>query len=167
MCLHCIADQPRIGDSVMSFPRWLRNLKSGGHFGLPSGHSRPAPHYQPRFEVLEDRSVPSHTPLPAAKPNFVFILTDDQDTATVQYMPRLQELLVEQGTTFENMFVTNPLCCPSNVTLLTGQYSHNHQILHNVPPQGGFQKFVDMRSDGDPSTLGDETTLATWLHDGG
>jgi hypothetical protein len=34
-------------------------------------------------------------------------------------------------------------------------------------PQGGFQKFVDMRTDGDPATLGDETTLATWLHDAG
>lgn len=102
-----------------------------------------------------------------ARPNFVFILTDDQDVATLDYMPRVQELLVNQGVTFENMFVTNPLCCPSNVSILTGQYSHNTGILHNVPPQGGFQKFVDMRTDGDPNTLGDETTLATWLQDAG
>ncbi len=101
------------------------------------------------------------------RPNFVFILTDDQDAATMQYMPRVQELLGRRGATFENMFVTNPLCCPSNVSILTGQYSHNHQILHNVPPQGGFQKFVDFRTDGDPATLGDETTLATWLQDAG
>jgi len=103
----------------------------------------------------------------AARPNFVFILTDDQELETMQYMPRVQELLGEHGVTFENMFVTNPLCCPSNVAILTGQYSHNNQILHNVPPQGGFQKFVDMRTDGDPATLGDENTLATWLHDEG
>jgi len=114
------------------------------------------------LEELESRQL-----LSAAQPNFVFILTDDQDVQTMQYMPHVQELLVEQGATFENMFVTNPLCCPSNVSLLTGQYSHNHQILHNVPPQGGFQKFVDMRTDGDPATLGDETTLATWLQDAG
>ena len=82
-------------------------------------------------------------------------------------MPRVQELLGRRGATFENMFVTNPVCCPSNVSILTGQYSHNHQILHNVPPLGGFQKFVDFRTDGDPDTLGDETTLATWLHDAG
>ena len=104
---------------------------------------------------------------PRHQPNFVFILTDDQDTETVQYMPRVQELLAEQGATFENTFVTNPVCCPSNVSILTGQYSHNHQILHNVPPHGGFQKFVNMRTDGDPATLGDENTLATWLHDAG
>lgn len=155
----------------MSFTRWLRNLKSAGHLGTaasnPAARSRSRARYRPRLEVLEDRSVPSHTPVAAAPPNFVFILSDDQDAATVEYMPRLQELLVDQGTTFENMFVTNPLCCPSNVTLLTGQYSHNHQILHNVPPQGGFQKFVNMRTDGDPATLGDETTLATWLQDAG
>jgi arylsulfatase A-like enzyme len=82
-------------------------------------------------------------------------------------MPHVQNLLGNQGATFENMFLTNPLCCPSNVSILTGQYSHNHQILHNVPPQGGFQKFVDMRTDGDPSTQGDEATLATWLQDSG
>lgn len=103
----------------------------------------------------------------AARPNFVFILTDDQDAATMQYMPRVQELLGNQGVTFENMFVTTPLCCPSNVSILTGQYAHNTGILHNIPPQGGFQKFVNMRTDGDPATLGDENTLATWLHDAG
>ena len=113
------------------------------------------------IEALEDRLVPS------AQPNFVFILTDDQDTETLQYMPRLQELLADQGTTFENAFVTNPVCCPSNVSILTGQYSHNNQILHNVPPLGGFQKFVDMGTDGNPATHGDENTLATWLHDAG
>jgi arylsulfatase A-like enzyme len=101
------------------------------------------------------------------RPNFVFILTDDQDAATMQYMPRVQTLLGDQGVTFENMFVSTPLCCPSNVTILTGQYAHNTGILHNVAPQGGFQKFVNMRTDGDPATLGDETTLATWLNDAG
>ena len=40
-------------------------------------------------------------------------------------------------------------------------------MLNNVSPTGGFQKFVDMRTDGDPATQGDETTLATWLDDAG
>src|SRR5262245_20455440 len=110
---------------------------------------------------------PGAGPAGPKQPNFVFILTDDQDAETLPYMPQVQALLAEQGTTFTNMFVTNPVCCPSNVSILTGQYSHNHQILHNVPPLGGFQKFVDFRTDGDPATLGDETTLATWLHDAG
>ena len=109
-------------------------------------------------EQLEDRSVPS-----AAQPNIVFIMSDDQDIGTVRFMPRVQELLAAQGTTFANSFVTSSICCPSNVTALTGQYTFNHGVLNNIAPTGGFQKFVDMRTDGDPATQGDESTLATWL----
>ena len=82
----------------MSFARWLRNLKSACHLGPTAGHrrqaasSRPAALYRPRLEALEDRIVPSQTPLSAAQPNIVFIMSDDQDAATMQYMPRVQEL---------------------------------------------------------------------------
>jgi arylsulfatase A-like enzyme len=114
-----------------------------------------------QVEALEDRRVLS------AAPNIVFIMSDDQDTETLQYMPRLQELLVAQGVSFNNSFVTSSICCPSNVTALTGQYTFNHGILNNTLPTGGFQKFVDMRTDGDPATQGDESTLATWLDDAG
>ena len=58
------------------------------------------------IESLENRLMPT------AQPNFVFILSDDQDSESIQYMPRLQALLADQGTTFENMFVTNPVCWP-------------------------------------------------------
>src|SRR5687767_1050616 len=129
------------------------------------------------MDSLESRLFLSHTPADVgaappgeqgdARPNIVFILTDDLDAESVKYMPRVQELLGKRGVTFDNAFVTNPVCCPSNVTMLTGQYSHNTQILHNVPPLGGFQKFVNMRTDGDPATQGDENTLATWLDDAG
>ena len=152
----------------MSFTRWLRNLKSVGQLGTTAGNSRPATRsrpaarYRPRLEVLEDRTVPS-----AAQPNIVFIMTDDQDIATMQYMPRVQELLAAQGVTFANSFVTSSICCPSNVTALTGQYTFNHGVLNNILPTGGFQKFVNMRTDGDPATQGDESTLATWLDDAG
>ena len=93
------------------------------------------------------------------RPNFVFILTDDMDAASLQHMPRTRALIGSCGATFNNMFVVNPICTPSNVSILTGQYSHNHQILHNPPPLGGFQKFVD--------TGGEASNLATWLHDDG
>src|SRR5687767_7256007 len=94
-----------------------------------------------------------------AQPNIVFIMSDDQDIATMQYMPQVQELLAAQGVTFENAFVTEPQCCPSNVTMLTGQYAHNHGVLNNFYPSGGFQKFVE--------NGGDQSTIATWLHDAG
>ena len=96
---------------------------------------------------------------PAERPNVIMILTDDLDTASISHMPNLKSLLIEEGTTFENAFVTNSLCCPSRATILRGQYSHNTDILSNEPPNGGFEKF---------RSLGGQTsTVATWLQDAG
>jgi arylsulfatase A-like enzyme len=141
--------------------RWFHALNS---------KNRSARRLRPRrltCETLETRTVLSHAPVPLTQPNIVFIMSDDQDVETMQYMPRVQELLAAQGTTFNNSFVTSSICCPSNVTALTGQYTFNHGVLNNLLPTGGFQKFVDMRTDGDPATQGDESTLAVWLHDAG
>jgi len=147
---------------------WFRAV-----FGsLPPSYSRPptrrakrAAHQSQRtrrllMENLEGRSLLAVDVLTAAaQPNIVFIMSDDQDMETMQYMPRVQELLAAQGVTFENSFVTEPQCCPSNVTALTGQYAHNHGVLNNLYPTGGFQKFVE--------NGGDQSTLATWLQDAG
>ena len=95
----------------------------------------------------------------SAKPNIIFILTDDQDLETLAHMPRVQALLVKQGLTFKNAFVTTPLCCPSRASFLTGQYPHNNDILGNSPPLGGFVKFRDLGREG--------STVATWLRSAG
>eukprot|EP01084_Bolivina_argentea_P159751 278236_1 len=62
-----------------------------------------------------------------AKPNFVFILMDDQDIVldSPSYMPHLQSLIVQQGVTFSNAFVATPVCCPSRTETVTGRYFHN------------------------------------------
>ncbi|HEY3302010.1 MAG TPA: sulfatase [Candidatus Binatia bacterium] len=89
------------------------------------------------------------------KPNFIVILTDDLDLASVEFMPKLKELVTKHGTVFSNYFVTDSLCCPSRVSLLRGQYPHNHRVLSNAKPEGGFEKFYE---------LGEEqSTLAIWL----
>ncbi len=96
-------------------------------------------------------------------PNVVLILTDDLaledvNEDSLENMPNLKALM-EQGTTFENAFVSNSLCCPSRATILRGQYTHNHQIMSNEPPRGGFEKF---------RLLGHEdSTMATWLQERG
>ena len=69
------------------------------------------------------------------RPNIVFILTDDLDTESVSAMPELESKLIDEGTTFNNAFVTDPLCCPSRATFLRGQYSHNTRIAET--PTGG------------------------------
>ncbi len=76
-----------------------------------------------------------------ARPNIIFILTDDLDAASAQQLPKLRSLLVEEGVSFENSFVSYPMCCPSRATILTGLYTHNHGVAVNDPPNGGFQKF--------------------------
>jgi N-acetylglucosamine-6-sulfatase len=93
------------------------------------------------------------------KPNILFILTDDQEPASVAYMPAVERKLVAGGTTFENAFGTTPQCCPSRASILRGQYAHNHNVLHNKPPGGGFEKF---RNSGR-----ERSTFATWLSAGG
>src|SRR5439155_4970592 len=89
-----------------------------------------------------------------ARPNFIFILTDDLDARSVVCMPNVQRLLGDEGATFSNMFVTTPLCCPARSSFLRGQYAHNHGVLGNTGPAGGFPTFY---------RLGDESaTIATW-----
>jgi arylsulfatase A-like enzyme len=89
------------------------------------------------------------------RPNIIFILTDDQPYHTINYMPTVKNELMKNGVVFDQGFVTTPLCCPSRVTILTGQYSHNHQVYTNEWPQGGAAKFND------------ESSIATWLQQSG
>jgi N-acetylglucosamine-6-sulfatase len=93
------------------------------------------------------------------RPNILYLSTDDLDAKSIEHMPRLQSLLVGQGMTFTNAFVTTPVCCPSVTSMLTGRYAHNHQIKFNIPPLGGFQKFQDLG--------GEDSTIATWLQTAG
>jgi arylsulfatase A-like enzyme len=83
------------------------------------------------------------TEVPTDRPNMIFVLTDDLDYASAQQMPELSSLLAKEGATFENAFVSHPICCPSRSTILTGLYDHNHGVKSNSPPDGGFQKFRD------------------------
>ncbi|MEX1142021.1 MAG: sulfatase [Thermoleophilaceae bacterium] len=74
------------------------------------------------------------------RPNVVFVMTDDQTDESVSFQ-RNVGLLQRQGTTFTEAYATYPLCCPSRGTYLTGQYSHNHRVLHNAGPFGGYLAF--------------------------
>jgi N-acetylglucosamine-6-sulfatase len=60
-----------------------------------------------------------------ARPNIVFILTDDLDLEYpekpgdnwLDHYPALEKSMAAQGTTFSNHFVSNSLCCPSRVSM--------------------------------------------------
>lgn len=68
------------------------------------------------------------------RPNFLIIVTDDQRYDTMQYMPNTQELIFNQGVTFDEGYVTTPFCCPSRSSILTGMYAHNHWVHENGTP---------------------------------
>ncbi|CAN5534465.1 sulfatase [soil metagenome] len=85
--------------------------------------------------------------------NIVFFLLDDATAEDVEYMPNVQSLLREQGVTFTRAYSAFPLCCPARASILTGNYPHNHRVLGNVDPLGGFEIFNDPQ------------TFATWIND--
>jgi arylsulfatase A-like enzyme len=95
----------------------------------------------------------------ATRPDIVLILTDDQRYDQLQSMPQTRSLLGDQGVTFSNSYIVNPLCCPSRATILTGQDSGHTDVWNNDPPDGGFATF---------SARGEEAgTIAAWLHAAG
>ena len=94
-------------------------------------------------------------PVAGSPPNVVLIVTDDQTVGDLAAMPQVRERLAATGVTFEEAFSPYPLCCPARATLLTGQYAHNHHVLGNQLPHGGFQR------------LDDSETLPVWLQRAG
>lgn len=103
------------------------------------------------------------SPTPAApeprRPHIVLILADDLDARSVEFMPKLKSLVAERGASFSSFFASEPLCCPSRASILTGQYAHNHGVRTNDAPRGGFPAF---RAGGREAS-----TIATWLHGAG
>jgi arylsulfatase A-like enzyme len=89
------------------------------------------------------------------RPDIVVIQTDDQTLEQQRVMDRVNSLIGGRGATFADYIVNFPLCCPSRATLLTGQYAHNHGVLGNHAPLGGF------------SSLDSTNTLPVWLQDSG
>jgi N-acetylglucosamine-6-sulfatase len=96
---------------------------------------------------------------PQAPPNILFILTDDQEARSVAEMPNVRSLLVAEGTSFDRAFATTAMCCPSRSSILRGQYAHNHKVLQNQFPRGGFKRFLKLGHE--------ESTVATWLDGAG
>jgi arylsulfatase A-like enzyme len=91
------------------------------------------------------------------RPNIILILVDDLDSklGTIEFMPNLQKLMIKQGLSIKDFFVSDTTCCPSRSTILRGQYTHNHQV-YTSNPIDGFERFYSLDHD--------SSTIATWLH---
>ncbi len=122
-------------------------------------HPPPNSHRVALAIVLAVLAARAQTALSATAPNIVFVVTDDLDVTSMQNLPRMKTLLADQGTTFSQFFVSDSLCCPSRASILCGQYNHNHHILSNGPPDGGYERFRDLGHE--------DETVAKWLQGAG
>jgi arylsulfatase A-like enzyme len=99
------------------------------------------------------------------RPNFIILLADDLGygdlscTGSTQIQTPNIDRIARQGVTFENGYVSAPVCSPSRAGLLTGRnqvaFGHDNNIDYNQP---GF----------DPHFLGlpvTEKTIADYLHE--
>ena len=66
------------------------------------------------------------------KPNIVFILSDQHNAKIMGHQghpdvktPNL-DLMSKEGVRFDACITNNPICTPSRVSFLSGQYCHNH-----------------------------------------
>jgi arylsulfatase A-like enzyme len=65
--------------------------------------------------------------------------------------------MAAEGLSFTHAYAAQPLCAPSRASILTGQYTHNHQVFSNHAPDGGFPAFRPH----------EQATIATWLKSAG
>ena len=87
------------------------------------------------------------------------MLADDLDLAEMRYLPHVRALVGAHGTTFDDYFVSNSLCCPSRTTTLRGQYAHNTGVWTNGGDNGGFERAY--------ANGVEQDTVATRLHRAG
>ena len=110
------------------------------------------------------------SPAHAAKPNILFIVTDDQrpdETVVSDLMPKTVQWFRDGGKYFPNAVATTPVCCPSRATIFTGRYSHNHQIRIVPDPNRYPSSDLNAHFGLTPAGEGQRSTLQRYLKDAG
>ena len=81
--------------------------------------------------------------MPTKRPNILFILSDQHNAKVLGHQghpdvktPHLDRLASE-GVRFDNAITQNPICTPSRVSFLSGQYCHNHGYYGLSGPHPG------------------------------
>ena len=71
------------------------------------------------------------------RPNFVFVLTDDQsygmmgcDGNDLTQTPNIDEL-AREGVFFDRAYITSAICTPSRISILLSQFERKHSVNFN------------------------------------
>ncbi|EFJ52546.1 hypothetical protein VOLCADRAFT_86751 [Volvox carteri f. nagariensis] len=143
---------------VMTLLLLLQHLLAPGAEAAPTRAKAPPPPPLPPPPAPRPPRAPA-----GSRPNFVVIVTDDQDevlnSTHPAYMPALSSLLGSEGTRFANTLVSTSVCCPARVSLLTGRLAHCTNVTSNWAPMGAWNKFIRQGLDSD--------WLPGWLRDAG
>jgi arylsulfatase A-like enzyme len=118
----------------------------GGDEASAGGTSDATPDGSSDVPDAEPSSTPATEP-PAKRPNVVLILTDDLDTSLMPYMPNVNRLIRDQGADLPQFYVEQSSCCPSRASILSGLYAHNHGVIGNVWPRGGYDRWKETEQD--------------------
>lgn len=95
-----------------------------------------------------------------ARPNILFVLTDDQNIGMEQALPWTTANVRDQGIDFRNSFVPISMCCPSRASILSGQYPHNHGVHTNITAGWGGAPAFKLNGS-------ERQTIAVWLQQAG
>jgi N-acetylglucosamine-6-sulfatase len=87
------------------------------------------------------------------RPNIIVITADDMRSDEARYMPNVQRLVAEKGTTFTAARHNISLCSPARAGFLTGQYSKRHRVRSQSDT---FEGYNDVQK-----------TLAVWMQNSG
>lgn len=84
----------------------------------------------------------------ADQPNVILILSDDHRYDFMGFTGKVPELrtpgmdrMAREGVHLRNAFVSTSLCSPSRASILTGQFTHHHNVIDNqsaVPDSARF-----------------------------
>ena len=71
-----------------------------------------------------------------SRPNVLFIMADQWNASCLgSERPQLRtpslDALTGDGVKFNSAFCNNPICSPSRICFMTGQYPHTHGMLGN------------------------------------
>ena len=137
------------GQATLAAAVFATALAAGAGPALAPAAPAPAKAGKERKLTKEQRERLEQRNRRQSQPNVIVVMTDDQDDSMLG-LPRTSALLGSGGTTFENAYVSFPLCCPTRATLLNGQYAHNHGVVSTELPNGY-------------NAMNHGNTLAVWL----